>query len=415
VEFLQQAGVINFTRTVATTVLNWSQTDWLNWVARYSFLNTNGSGGITTSSIADLSGRYQLYESITFTLGLTGSFVDVTGGKTSYYGGRADLSYSKKLPGDGRLLIGLNGAVQWYQQSFAEGTSFVSQEPLAFGKPFAQPLPLRYPFVILPTVVVTKISAGPLLPGCTPPPVPPLPLVEGRDYTLAPSGNSTLVVPVPCVGAVPGINPGDVVTVDYQYDTGSNYGYVMPQFHASISVDYGWIRPYYQHDQYDQDLTWGQGGQFLDRQRSDALGLELRFTGDIVQGGLTGEVRRFRSIQQSSYDGLRSSQNLSFSLSPLSIRLNASEDFQSFENPVRQTKGFSFGMGVNYGIAELAGGMFLYYDTLSPMLQIASASFRLHWNIRSLDIVPGLSFVSRVQGETAARDYMATIAVIRRF
>jgi hypothetical protein len=415
-DFLGQTGVIDYNRASTVTALTWNQEEYLSWHARHYFIRTTGSGGDTWSNAGEVGVTYRLYDSLVAAVALDGNIGRVTGGENDRYGGVASLAYTKKIPWDGRFSATVSGGLHQIDQRFNSPDSFVSQEVHAFGTPVATPQALQFPYVVLPSIVVTKIRTGPLPVGCTPPPSPPLPLQEGRDYTLAPNANATLIVPVPCAGAIPGINPGDVVAVDYRYEVATNMGFLMPEFRVELALDFGWIRPYYIHEQFDQNLTWGTGAQFLDQQRIDALGIQFRYDGDFFRGSLGGEARRFQSVQQSSYDALRSSLTMGFSLaSDLALSLGASQSYTTYVNPERITRIYTTNVALTWGIAELAGQMYWNYDTISPTQIVGNGTFRLRWFFRALEVIPSFTYIYREQGNSILNQYQAVLSVVRRF
>ena len=225
---------------------------------------------------------------------------------------------------------------------------------------------------------MTKIALGPLPIGCVPPPGPPVPLTLGTDYSLQTAGAITEIVPIPCAGTTVGINPGDTISVDYQFAVSPSIAFTTTSWHANLDVDYRWIRVFYLHDQTNQNLVSGQDGRFLNNQQSDTVGGELRYDSDRLHTSLLGEARRYRSTQI-DYDSLRGSAFLHCAIQPaLTLRLNADYVFTQLYNPSRQTRavaalaGLTYAMGSNLFV-DASGGYRRLEDTAEPTDQLIEA------------------------------------------
>ncbi len=418
-----------FTRTGATDLTTWTvdellridHTDRLQSQFRYFLTHIDTTGGATTTHTGEASLRHQLYESLTTTLALDTITQTLTGGRKASFRGRLDFAYSKRLPGNGRVLAGLGGSFQYEDNRFDVTQSFIPQELHTFAIPFALPLPLNNPFVVTASIVVTKVAVGPLPAGCIPPPGPPLPLVLGQDYTVRPSGDFTELVPTPCAGIVPGINPGDTVAVDYRFAVSPSLTFTTATWRANVSLDYRWIRPYFTHEQSDQHLLSGRDGRFLDAVKSDTVGTELRYDGQRLRGSLLVEARRFTSHRQTSYDSVRSAQIVSLSILPeLTFSFSADQVFVSYSDPDRDTRILAGRAALMYGLnaslfVDASGGIRWYKDTLSPTEQAIEASLRLRWLIRKLEVNPTFEFFDRRRGDSDLKEYRVTLHIIRRF
>lgn len=387
---------------------------------RYFLLRTDTTGGATTTHTGSVGLRHRLYESLTTTAGVDASRQILANGEKDTYRGRLDFAYTKRLPLEGRLNAGLGGGIQYEDDRFNATETFVPQETHVAATPVAFPIPLNNPFVIASSVVVTKTAVGPLPPGCFPPPGPPTPLVLGTDYTLRTVGDVTEIVPIPCVGATPGINPGDTIAVDYRFSAAPSRTFTTASWRADVSVDYRWIRPYFIHEQTDQTLLSGRDSQFLDDVRSDTLGIELRYDGQRVRAGVLGEARRYVS-QRLTYDSLRSGQSVMFWILPeLTLGFNADEARFDFEDPRRETQTVTGRTTLTYAFSarlfgEASGGIRWLKDSLLPTEQTTEASLRVRWLFRRVEVLPTLEFFDRERGETETKEYRATLRLIRRF
>lgn len=420
--FLSRSGVRDLTTLTVDESLGVDHTEWLRTESRYFLTHTDTLGTATTTHTGafNLNLRHQLYESLTTTFGANASFRSVPEGWTQTFGGQWGLAYTKRLPWEGRLTAGLRGGLQYAENRFRDTESFVPQESVTFDMPFALPIALRNAFVAPSSVVVTKVALGPLPVGCIAPPEPPTPLILDRDYTLRTVGDITQIVPIPCAGAIPGINPGDTIAVDYRFAVSPSLTFTTTTWHADVSLDYRWIRAYFAHDQTEQSLLSGRDGRFLDNPQSDTLGTELRYDERHLRASLVGEAQRFRSRRQAS-DTVRSNQFLAFTVLPeLTLTLSAGQAFVDFPDEHRQTRTLSGRASLTYRLnadlsADALGGIRWVSDTLSPTERTLETSLRVRWLIRRLEVNPTLEFFDRRRGDSDTQEYRATLHVIRRF
>lgn len=387
---------------------------------QYLLLETETPGGEITNHTVSASLRHQLYESLRTTVAADGSYQTVPEGDKRIGRSRLDLAYTKRLPGQGRLGIGLGGGAQYEEDRLRARESFVAQEPHTAATPFALPISLANRSVVETSVVVTRIAAGPLPPGCVPPGPAPLLLVLGRDYTLRTVGTVTEVAPIPCSGAIPGINPGDTIAVDYRFTTPPARAFLTTSARADVSLDYGWVRLFAGYDRSDQSLLSGQDGEFLEDQQTSSAGLELRYDRPRIGASVVGEWRRLLSTTV-SYDSYRTSQllrvailpELTLSASGHQIRLDyLDQDRQSVSLGGRLTATYALN---GYFFAEMSAGVQALRDTVLPRERLIDAGLRLRWMLRKLEISPSVQFFDRERGDTRSRDFRATLQMIRRF
>lgn len=421
--FFTRSGVAETTVWNADELLRVDHTERLRTDYRYLFVRTETAGGASTTHTGVASLRHRLYESLTTTatLDATGQFFP-QGEKDSYRGGLTEL-YTKRLPWGGRLTLGMGGSLQYEQDHFKASEASVSQETHTAGIPFALSIALDNPFVVASSIVVTKTALGPLPVGCIPPPGPPIPLVLGTDYTLQTVGDVTQIVPIPCSGATVGINPGDTIAVDYRFNVSPSESFTTTVWHASLSVDYRWVRVFYSHEQTDQNLISGQDDRFLTHQRTDAGGAELRYDGSRLHASLLGEARRVRSTQV-DYDSLRGSSFADFTILPqLTARLSADYIFTEYPDQHRETRSQAARAGLIYSFATLGTSVFVdasagyrrLEDTAQPTDELIDARLRVRWLYRKIEVSPTFEFFDRARGNTSTTEYRATLRTIRRF
>lgn len=386
----------------------------------YGFNFSDTGGGDTTSHRGAIHLGHRLYESLRTDLRFNATFKSFPSGRQNIYGGRGDFAYTKRIPWDGTLNAGL-GAGTEYNSRRVQGTeTFVPQESHTAATPFALAMPLGNPFVITSTVVVTKIAVGPLPPGCLPPPGPPTPLALGQDYTLQTFGDITEVVPIPCSGTIPGINPGDTIAVDYRFSVSPSLAFLTTSWHFNLGLNYKWIRPYFIHEQTDQNLISGRDGRFLDDRMSDTLGAELRYQGRRLRASLLGEGRHFSS-HRNPYDSIRLNQYVGFNILPeLILNLNAQQAFFSYSRPRRETQTFTERITLTYALggnlfADASAGASLLRQSFVPSERTIDAGLRVRWLYRSIEVLPSLEFSDRQRGDADTKQFRLTLRLTRRF
>ncbi len=419
--FFARSGVANLTNLNADEFLRIDHTERLETQYRYSLNRIETTGGASTANLASFTLRHRLYESLMTNLGLDANFQKLPGGERDTYGGLLDFDYTKRLPAEGRLDIRLGGQLHYDSNRFRGTESFVPQESHGVATPFALAIPLNNPFVIVASIVVTKIAFGPLPIGCIAPVGPPTLLLLGRDYTVQAIGDITEIQPQPCTATAPGINPGDTIAVDYRFSVSPSLSYTTNTWHLNMGLDYRWIRPYFIHEQTNQTLLSGRDGRFLDNQRSDTFGTELRYEGQRLRASLLGEYRIFAS-DRVSYNSVRSNQFLGWAILPdLNLTLTASEALSNYSRPSsRETRLLNSRATVSYRwdadiFSDAFIGMGIFDDTLTLRERTAEAGLRVRWLYRRVEILPSLEFHDRRRGDTDTRDFRAMLRIIRRF
>lgn len=234
-----RTGLTRTTLWTATETLRVEHSEQLRSSYRYAFLRTETPAGETTTHDVAADATHRLWESLTSNAGLGASHADLGGGEKDIGRGRLDFVYTKRLPLGGRLTLTVGGSLQLEDDRFKTTETAVSQERQTAATPIALPIPLTNPFVLGSSVVVVKTAAGPLPPGCVPPPGPPTPLTLGVDYTILTTGQVTEIVPIPCAGTTPGINPGDTLAVDYRFAVSPAITFTTQTWHAGAALDFG--------------------------------------------------------------------------------------------------------------------------------------------------------------------------------
>lgn len=423
VRYFDRTGASDFAQLKTSTVdesLRVEHTDDLRTEYHYYFSHTDIPAGSSRTHIGEANLIHELYESLVTRLGVDTRIETLPGGERDRYGGGLDFGYTKRLPVDAVFGAGVGGRLAYEEDAFREAQSFVPQETHLVASPFAQPVALDSPFVDQPSVVVTKVAFGPLPPGCFTPPGPPTPLLLGRDYTLRTVGDITEVVPLPCGGSTPGINPGDTIAVDYGFAAPASLEFLSAIWNANLGVDFGWVRPYYAHDQTDEHLLSGIDGQFLDDRRSDTLGIEFRYDRGPVRASALGEQRWYDS-DRLTFDSLRSSQSVSAEiLRELRLTMNAEEARIDYENPTRRNEILALRAILSYAfratlVADATAGYRTLSDSLFPSEDVIETGLHVRWRVGQLEVRPSVDYLDWRRGDADTNEVRTLLYVTRRF
>jgi hypothetical protein len=361
-----------------------------------------------------------LYENLTTSSQIQGFFQRTDTGKRNTYTGSLALAYTKRLAPEVNLGANLGLQLTYDATRFEDPVSFVSQEIHTFALPFALPIPLDNPFVVESSIVVTKVAVGPLPVGCIPPPGPPTPLMLGQDYTVQTTGAITEIVPIPCSGPQPGINPGDTIAVDYQFTVAEDNVIGSAAWQAGVSTSYRWIKVFYSHEQTHQTLIEGTEDQFLDDRMQDTLGTTLRYSWPWLRASFTATGVRFDG-ERDDYVTLQLTQGLGSRILPwLTLGLDGSESFTDRSTLDRKSR-------VLVGRLSLSGSPRPALFTRAsfsirhkkesdvPNELVKRAVIEARWFVRQLEVRARLRFNDSERGESVTKDYGVSLDLIRRF
>ena len=387
---------------------------------RYFLTDTTRSQGDSTSRTAEFNLRHQLYESLTSGFTINVNNQDLTGGEKNIYASRLSLDYTKRTPGNGRLLIGLSGYYAKEDDQFDVVNAQFLQEELIFDEPFARPVALENSFVLVFSISVSRTALG-TTSGCD----IERPLVEGIDYETRTVGNITEIVPLGDCAIDPtvGIGPGDTIAVDYRAEVPGRMAFTSSSWRFNTVLDYGWFRPFFIHDQQYQQLDEGdvQQEQFLQNHQSDIVGIELRQSGLRTRASVLVEVERYRSRDE-AYLSVRGNEFLQFYMSSSwQINLTTRQSVTDFSAPENRQTGFVearatmryiIGAGLN---TELFADWRFIRDTIVPDEEIRETGAQLSWRLGKLDINPSLHYINRTRDGSDLQDYRALVSAIRHF
>lgn len=418
--FSNRSGRTDQTVINANERLTIDHTDRFRTEYGYIFNRSDNQNGVSTSQQGRFQINHRLYDSLETNGTLSASLNNYPQGRQNNYAGSANISYTKRLPFGGVLNTGLGGGLGYNSSRFGGDENFVSQENYSVATPFALPISLKNPSVVAASIVVTKIAFGPLPIGCALPPGPPTDLLLGRDYTLRQIGNVTEIVPIPCSGTVPGLNPGDVIAVDYRFSVPSSLTYLETNWNFNASVDYGWIRPFFLFEQTVETRLSGQADGFLNDELRRTIGTELRYDGQRFFANATGEFQQYTS-DRTEFDRFRIAERANFIVNPdLRIGVTGDQFLTRYTKPKRDNRGAGLRARLDYHWSpSLSGdavlGVLYFKESDGPEEFTGEVGAGLRWTYRNVEVIPRLQFFNRQRGDTTTREMLLTLQLIRRF
>ncbi len=419
--YFERSGVSDLTTVEVRETLRVEHSEDLQTRSRYSFTRFEVEGGETDAHQGLFTLDYIINSNLDMTVDMESVYQKFQTGNRQSHSGDLEFNYVKGIPRNGVVNVSLEGGLTYDKNDFATSQTLVPQEPHTFATPVALPIALNNRFVIVSTVVVTKTATGPLPVGCIAPPAPPILLVEGQDYLLETNNDVTEIVPIPCAGTTPGINPGDTIAVDYQFTVSPSRETLENRYSAFASVSYGWIRVFGSHSQSNENLLSGRDEIFLDDRVSDKVGIELIYKIPWLRAGFLAEEEFERSTRE-RFDSLRLRQTLSATLTPrLRLTANATQEFTEFERPrERDRTTLTNRAALNYTpFSGLFLNAFAEYIEFRDSTSDDQRSFRTgasaRWFIRRVEVIPSVEFFRQDRGNVETREFQAVLRVIRRF
>ena len=219
-----------------------------NLSTNYEYLlsNTSAEGQTDTSQTGTFQLQHRLYQSLVTTLTLQGFYDTLTQGERDFYAVELTPNYSRSIPWGGTLYLDGDGRYE-IDDNHLSGSQVrvINEQHAATPSGFT----LNQPFVATSTIVVVDIRGGGRLP-CQ----------LDIDYDVTQLGTLTQIVPIPTSHI---IQPGDPLEVSYSYQVAAHGRYSTTTLVGNAGMTFSWIDFNLQHQQIDENLLSGQGGQFL--------------------------------------------------------------------------------------------------------------------------------------------------------
>lgn len=277
----------------------------------------SGPASNSQQLIAEL--HHRLYESLE-----TDVFLGRT--RTTSPGSRSDLDelgldavYTKTLPGRGELRARLNSRYNVRDSLLGDGQELVRGERHVAR--FGVPARLERPGVIADSVVVTDSLRATIF-------------EEGIDYELLLVGDFAEITPLE--GGR--IRDGQTILVEYRVAAPALSKYTARRNGFDLSLDYGWIAPFWGYRSVDNSLVEGVFDRLLEDQEDQFFGVRFRTAGRRLKLISFNELRVRDSALQ-SFESLRLGENVVYHPLPRwTVRLNLAHLATDFTIPVRETR-----------------------------------------------------------------------------
>ena len=104
----------------------------------------------------------------------------------------------------------------------------------------------------------------------------------------------------------------------------------------------------------------------------------------------------------------------------MTLTLSADQALYNYPRLDRQTRTIVGRAMLSYSLgptifADSFIGLRRSDETQAPSERIADFGLRVRWTYRNIDVLPSMEFSNRRRGATDAKDYRATLRMIRRF
>lgn len=366
-----------------------------------------GLDEVTTAYTGFVNLTHQLYESLTSRLISDVVVTDFPVGTEKRYEVRPSLNYRKRIPGEGLLLLGLDGRYELVDRNAITRT--VIEERVVTGIPFRIVIPIPIGAAVdLSTLTVINLDKG-------------LTLSEGPDYTVIATGPDQVIL--------------DVITTDTnRVSTGNNLqvrftfhlGAVTPMRFETLGVrtligfDFNWTAVSYQHEQQNQNLISGQDGTLLDDITWDTVNLQFRFQPGRTNFLLFNEYRRYDSTPL-AYREWQFNQIMTYIFTgQLTASLQAVESLTDYKVPVRETDRYDARLHLNwrpgYGMEISPFAAYRRYeDTIAPDETVRTIGLRGRLAWAKLEFLSFFQYDAHHRNGSDITDYQVDVRLVRRF
>jgi hypothetical protein len=374
----------------------------------YQLLKQTTRDGSATVHSGSAQLQHTLWSNLTTGVLVSGVRQDVPGGRVASSSSSLNFGYQHRLPGEGQLSMGLGGSYGVTSTQVPAGyvpvlDSFYTAPP-QFGA--GAGFQLRDANIAVGSIVIVAIKGGARVPT-----------VEGIDYTVEVTGQTTKILPLP-TSAV--IMPGDQLDVSYVYLVDPSVKYRNTSRSFSVAADWPWGGANYSHEESHQSPFSGQASTLLLDVRRDTWRLALRQSWNDLSasGGAT-----FVNYSDTRYGYRQTSIVVRADYTVWShLALNASADDSrtAFVRPDRTTRARSLSLSADWNGWDgwLARGYVAQRsssDTQSVPERISEAGLKLYRRWTKLNLSASLALGQRERGSLRTQTANLHVAAIRRF
>ncbi len=362
----------------------------------YLLSSTSSQGQTDTSQTGIFQLEHRLYQSLVTTLTLQGFYDTLTQGSRDYYAVELTPNYSRSIPWGGTLYLDGDGRYE-IDDNHLSGSAIpvVNEQHTATPSGFT----LNQPFVATSTIVVVDVRGGGRIP-CQ----------LDVDYDVTQLGTLTQIIPIPTSDI---IQLGDPLQVSYSYEVAAHGRYSTTTLVGNAGMTFSWIDFNFQHQQTDQNLLSGQGGQFLYNQRQDQGRVEVHHEWEPIDARANALYETYNSTSELvtlKYTLQNYGQYLTFRPGwDLLLRFSGNEMYTNYTSPSRQTSSRDFELAMDRLIGSgnyisLYGRIRTLTDSQFPTQTYIETGLRAHWMWGKLHFEPAFSFTDTKYGSLKTTD-----------
>jgi len=368
----------------------------LSTTYEYLLSNNSAEGQTDTSQIGIFQIQHRLYQSLVTTLTLQGFYDTLTQGERDSYAAELTPNYSRAIPWGGTLHLDGDGRYE-IDDDHLSGSEVrvINEQHGATPSGFT----LNQPFVATSTIEVVDIRGGGRLP-CQ----------LGIDYDITQLGSLTQIVPIPTSEI---ILPGDPLEVSYSFQVATNGQFSTTTLVGNAGMTFSWIDFNLQHQQTDENLLSGEGGQFLYNQHQDQGRVEVHHEWEPCDARATALYQTYDSESELfslKYTLQNYGEYLTFRPGwSLILRLSGDEMRTNYTSPRRQTSSTDFETALDRFIGS--GNYFSLYgrirtlsDSEFPTQTYVEAGLRSHWQWGKIHFEPSFSWTDTKYGPLETTD-----------
>lgn len=325
----------------------------------------------------DLRAQHRLYESLVSTIGVKNSRETLDAGDRRLLGANLLLEYRKRLPAGGRLSTTIGR--QWDR----EDNRFGDREDIVLGEiheaRLAAPFRLERPQVVLDSIVITDASGT-------------IPFRVGFDYDVNAIGEIVEISILPAGQIV----DGQTLLVDYRFAVLPFTKTRVTQTRFDVSIDYGWINPYYRSSDAGRGHLEGFDDGSLFHRTSRAEGVAFRFGKNDLRVYLRNE-RLTEKSRNLDFESLVFDQTVSYSFRPgFVLTTNANEIVTHFRVPERRESRGSINADLWWRVTPLLslramGASRWRHDELGFDERINQLGFDARWTRSTFGLSTGIT------------------------
>jgi hypothetical protein len=400
---MRREGRFDFQNGSLNSGFFWDPTETLSTRFEYDFNYVESETQRSLTNTGRFSVGHALWESLVTNFSASIDRSDLSIGTASNYATHLLLDYRKNLPWSSQLLMDLRLRYRIEDRDFVTGEVPVTGENLPINDD------LTGNFLANRRVDPTSIEVFASAEGAE--------LVPGFDYEVDVIGDRTSIDAL----SSGTISPGDVLFVNYVYETDPSATIGRFGFGTGVGWDFGWISIRYNHDEVQENLLAGDPETRLDDSQRDSFRVDLKARRGAWSASAAGVFLRNRPSTSSGYDEMAFNQDLVWNPSPaLQLGGHLRESWQRFQTLDRNTRSIVASASLYWrfrgtwnlrAFADFRDRV----DSMSLDQRDVRMGMRLHFDFGKIDVDPVLVWTRRQRGPSLSNDLRAVLRLRRRF